>query len=147
MYGDQIESHVPDDTALKMPFTVNVAWNSFAPNVAPPSATGTSGGGRQTTILTGPYAVSAPAVVTRYIGTLSVWPAACRTISHVAVGVVDWMHAACDAAGIAPGGAIMISPVSGSNAPPSASATTVALTVPIFVPGAWFSVETVPAGA
>ena len=48
---------------LKTPLTENSAWNSFAPNVAPPLSTGTSGGGRQTMILAGPNAVSAPAVV------------------------------------------------------------------------------------
>ncbi len=46
------------------------------------------------------------------------------------------MQPVCDAAGTAPGGATMMSPASGSSAPPSASALTWAFTVPTFVPGA-----------
>ena len=98
-------------------------------------------------ILAGPNAVSAPAVVTTYIGTFSVWPAAWSTISQVAAGVADWMQAVCEAAVTAPGGATLISPVSGSSAPPRASATTCALTVPSAEPGAWLSVVAVPMGA
>src|SRR4051812_38442367 len=128
--GVQIESHAPEATVPKTPLTENSAWNSFAPNVAPPLSAGTSGGGRQTMILAGPHAVSAPAVVTTYIGTFSVWPAAWSTISQVAAGVADWMQADCEAAVTAPAGATLISPVSGSSALPRASATTCALTVP-----------------
>ena len=56
------------------------------------------------------------------------------------------MQAACDAAGMAPGGATMMSPERGSNAPPSASALTCAWTVPTFVPGAALVLIVVPAG-
>src|SRR5262249_39730846 len=105
-----------------------------------------SGGARQKRILAGPSAVSAPAVGRMYAGRLITCPAAASWSSHVAIGVASWMHACCDAAGTAPGGATMIGPASGSSAPPSASAATCALTVPIGVPAVWFVVRVVPDG-
>ncbi len=56
------------------------------------------------------------------------------------------MHAVCEAAATAPGGATTMSPASGSSAPPSARALTWAFAVPTFVPGAAVVVNAVPVG-
>ena len=55
-------------------------------------------------------------------------------------------QAVCEAAGTVPGAATMMSPASGSRAPPSASALTCAFTVPTLVPGAADVSSVVPFG-
>ncbi len=76
LYGVKSASHrssPPVDGVEKMPFTVNCASRSWAPNAARPGVpAGTSGGGRQVTSLYAPSAASAPVVGSTYIGTCSV---------------------------------------------------------------------------
>ena len=116
---------------VKTPLTVKSASTSCAPKRAPPAVSGTSGEGRQTCWVT-----SGPTWSTN-TGIATVWP--CRLVLRTQI--VEWVvlpvHfvAAAWMAGSA-GLATSTSPASGSRAPPSAFAFTIATTVPIFVPGA-----------
>ena len=99
LYGTQEAIQAPLATLLKTPLIVSSALYTLAPKVARPGVpTGRSGGGRQIAMNAGPNC--ACGCVRRYVGTVRVWPAAVSTITHVARGTVDPMHAVCVAAGI-----------------------------------------------
>ena len=93
-HGVQNPTHAPWATGPKTPLIVMSALRNFAPNVAPPDATGMSGGGRQKTSWAEPIAVCAPLVGITYAGRLIVCPAACRTSRSVACGATVPTHAA-----------------------------------------------------
>ena len=61
-HGVQNATHAPCGTGPMTPVSVRSALRNFAPNVAPPWATGMSGGGRQNTSCEVPSACCAPLV-------------------------------------------------------------------------------------
>src|SRR3954447_18961536 len=144
VHGVHSPSHSADDSGENTPVKVMSAERNLAPNVAPPFSTGMSGGARQKTSCVEPIAAAGPSVGMMYAGGLMVCPAAERTSRYVAIGAAAPMQLVCDAAGTVPGAATMMSPASGSSAPPRARALTCAFTVPTFVPGAALGSIVVP---